>query len=470
MRSQLWALSARRWLCGFPTWSLVVVVVGLAPSNLPAGSPSPNLANPRITPAVEAARRVRGAVVNIHSERTVTNPADPFTGAAPSVNRVNGMGTGIVIDPRGYIVTNNHVVDDVQVIRIRLVDGTSYAGRILARDPENDLAVLKIDPEKPLPTMPLGTAMDLMVLEPVIAIGNAFGYEHTHTLGTVSNVKRDVALNREVSYKGLIQTDASINPGNSGGPLLNMHGELIGVNVAIRAGAQNIGFAIPVDTMIAVTSELISLRRRTGIVHGLVVRDVIDTSRNPIVRSCVIERVDSGSPAEKAGVQPGDQLVQIGGVEIRCRLDVERGFLERHGGDSIPVIVRRNGEEKSLDLTLPTIRREISTAVALSPTVELIWRRLGVRVTPVDASFVNAANPQLRGGVLIETIDKDGVAARAGIQRGDILIGLHQFETLSTDNIQWILTHPDLASFLPLKFFVVRSGQIRSGFLPQLGN
>ncbi len=469
MRSQLGAKAARRLLLSRQLWVIGVAVVwGVAGAG--GGSPALNPNNPRITPAVEAARKVRGAVVNIHSERTVSSPADPFTGAAPSVNRVNGMGTGIVIDPRGYIVTNNHVVEDVQVIRIRLADGSTHAGRILARDPENDLAVLKIDPAKPLPTMTLGTAIDLMVLEPVIAIGNAFGYEHTHTMGTVSNVKRDVALNRDVSYKGLIQTDASINPGNSGGPLLNMHGELIGVNVAIRAGAQNIGFAIPVDTMISVTADMISLRRRTGLSHGLTVRDVIDTSRNPIIRTCQVDRVDSNSPADKAGIQPGDLLVQVGGIETRCRLDVERGFLERQPGDTIPIVVRRGEEEKVVDLVLPTIRREAVAASAISPHAELIWRRLGIRVSPVDASFVTTANPQLRGGVVVETIDKEGAAARAGIQRGDILIGLHQFETLNADNIQWVVTHPDLPSFMPLKFFVVRNGQIRSGFITQLGN
>lgn len=469
MRSQHGAKAALRLLLSRQLWVVGITMLwGMAWAE--GGSPTLNPANPRITPAVEAARKVRGAVVNIHSERTVSGPADPFTGAAPSVNRVNGMGTGIVIDPRGYIVTNNHVVEDVQVIRIRLADGSTYAGKILARDPENDLAVLKIDAGKPLPTITLGTATDLMVLEPVIAIGNAFGYEHTHTMGTVSNVKRDVALNREVSYKGLIQTDASINPGNSGGPLLNMHGELIGVNVAIRAGAQNIGFAIPVDTMISVTAEMLSLRRRTGLSHGLTVRDIIDTSRNPITRTCVVDRVESGSPAEKAGIEKGDQLVQVGGVEVRCRLDLERGFLERQGGEAIPVVVRRGEEEKSLELVLPSTRRDAVAASAIGPHAELIWRRLGIRVSPVDASFVNSANPQLRGGVAIETIDKEGAAARAGIQRGDILIGLHQFETLNADNIQWVLTHPDLPSFMPLKFFVVRNGQIRSGFLTQLGN
>src|SRR5207248_761324 len=147
-------------------------------------------------------------------------------------------GTGIIIDPRGYIVTNQHVVEDVNLIRVRLADGSTASARVLARDSEADLALLKIDAAKPLPVIPLGTATDLMVGETVIAIGNAYGYDHTVTVGVVSAVKRDVTLNKELSYKSLIQTDASINPGNSGGPLLNINGDLVGANVAIRAGVQ----------------------------------------------------------------------------------------------------------------------------------------------------------------------------------------------------------------------------------------
>src|SRR4029077_2551099 len=143
------------------------------------------------------------------------------------------------------------------------------------RDKEEDLALLKIEVPQALPVMPLGTASDLMVGETVVAIGNAYGYEHTVTCGIVSAVKRDVTLNKDISYKSLIQTDAAINPGNSGGPLLNINGELIGVNVAIRAGAQGIGFAIPVDTMLRVAADMLSIRKRNGLWHGLVCRDCV---------------------------------------------------------------------------------------------------------------------------------------------------------------------------------------------------
>lgn len=464
-RTGTWTRTARR----------VALAVGLAAGVAPAliaGTPAllapSSSANPRVTPAVEAARRVKSAVVNIHSERTVQGTtSDPFRTLNPSLNRVNGMGTGIVIDPRGYIVTNNHVVDEVQVIRIKLSDGSSHNARIYTRDHENDLAIIKIEVSKPLGTIPLGTAADLMPLEPVIAIGNAYGYEHTHTMGTVSHTRRDVSLNKEMSYKGLIQTDASINPGNSGGPLLNIHGELIGVNVAIRAGAQNIGFAIPVDTMIRVATDLLSVQRRLGFSHGITVLNQIDTSTNPVVRTAVVERVEAGSPAEKAGVKPGDQVIESGLVPVTCSLDLERGFLEKQAGDKVTVAVRRGGEEKRLEITLTGSERVVAAA-SPAGTVDQVWRKFGVRITAAETQIVAKANPQLRGGVLLTDVDPDGPAGKAGMQRGDILVGLHQFETLNLDNIAWVLNHPDLASFGPLKFFLIRGGQVRRGTLPPL--
>ena len=233
--------------------------------------------NPRRSKAVEVVEKVKASIVNIHSERTVSDARefDRRLDVSLAQHRVNGMGTGIVIDPRGYLITNNHVVEDVHLLRVRLHDGTTLPAKVIAKDADADLAILKIDPLKPLPIIALGTSSDLMLAEPVIAIGNAFGYEHTVTTGIVSALKRDVTLNKEVSYKSLIQTSAGINPGNSGGPLLNVHGELVGVNVAIRAGAQNIAFALPIDNVLKTVAEMLSVRRRTGQSHGLAVREVL---------------------------------------------------------------------------------------------------------------------------------------------------------------------------------------------------
>src|ERR1019366_4633374 len=206
---------------------------------------------------------------------------------------MNGMGTGIIIDPRGYIVTNQHVVDDVSALRIRLADGASLSAVVIARHPELDLAIIKIEATSPLPVMPIGTATDLMVGETVIAVGNAYGYEHTVSVGVVSAIKRDVSLNESMAYKSLIQTDASINPGNSGGPLVNINGELVGVNVAIRAGAQGIGIAIPVDHMVKSVSQMLKARRRSATYDGLSCHDVLQTSGDGLVRKVIVDRVDS---------------------------------------------------------------------------------------------------------------------------------------------------------------------------------
>jgi serine protease Do len=417
----------------------------------------------RRTPVVDLVERVKGAVVNIHSERTVQGPAagGETLAVAPS-SRVNGMGTGIVIDPRGYIVTNYHVVEDVNVIRVRLSDGTSQNALVLARSHEADLALLKIDVARPLPVMPLGTAQDVMVGETVVAIGNPYGYEHTVSQGVVSAVKRDVSLNKDVSYRSLIQTDASINPGNSGGPLLNINGELVGVNVAIRAGAQGIGFAIPVDQMIRVVADMLRARRRQSAYDGLVCRDRLDQGPDGLVRSVVVERVEENSPAAGAGLRRGDVLVRLGEVAVACTYDVERALLDRQQGDHVAVGVRRQGGEQKAELVLQPAGR------ARPPSADLVWRKLGLRLAAVDGELVSRINRQLHGGLEVLAVEADSAAGRAGIHRGDILVGLHQWETLTVDNVAYVLTHPDLASFNPLSFHIVRGGQIRRGWMQQV--
>ncbi len=451
--------------------AVLCAVLGPVTPSLLAQAPSP-----RRTAVVEVVQRVKNAVVNIHSERSNRPAGEEVFAHTPSQNRVNGMGTGVIIDPRGYIVTNYHVVDDVNLLRVRLADGVSFTAQVVTRDPETDLALLKIDAGRPLPTMPLGTSSDVMVGEPAIAIGNAYGYEHTVTFGVVSATNRDVTLNKEVSYKALIQTDASINPGNSGGPLLNINGEMIGVNVAIRAGAQGIGFAIPVDTVIRVTADMLSVRKLNNVWHGLVCRDnvgdgdgarpasggMLPVANTTLSRWLTVERTEPASPAAKAGLQAGDVIVQVAGARVGSTLDLERALLDRNAGETVPVIVRRKAEEKRVDLVLAQAER------AAPSTADLIWRKLGLRLSPASTELVSRHNRQLHGGLTVSEVSADGAAAKAGIQRGDILVGLHQWETLTLDNVAFVLNHPDLATFNPLRFFIIRSGQIHRGWLQQI--
>lgn len=448
----------------------VALAIGLATNVIPAFATDPEITNaasrtaapaplaagnPRRSPVVDVVERVRGAVVNIHSERTVADDAIHH-----GSNRVNGMGTGIIIDPRGYIVTNHHVVEDVQTLRVRTADGTSYTAKVFARDAETDLALLKIEAKTPLQTMTLGTASDLMIGEPVLAIGNAFGYEHTVTTGIVSATKRDVTLNKDISYKQLIQTDASINPGNSGGPLINMHGELIGVNVAIRAGAQGICFAIPVDQMIRVAADMLSGRKKFQSLHSLALKDRVEPGSSPAVRTLVIDSPDTVTQTSAAGMQRGDVIVKVDDQPITNSLEFERALLGHKGGEKIAIVINRDGQSKPTELAL---RGGTETRPAVPNDV--VWRKLGIKLAPTSPDAVHRVNGQLQGGMAIVDLSTEGPAAKAGIQRGDILIGLHQWETLSLDNVLYVLNHPEAGTFAPLQFFVIRGGQVRRGNL-----
>jgi serine protease Do len=403
----------------------------------------------RKTAVVAAVERVKNATVNIHSERSIASAGHEAFNLPASPKAMNGMGTGIIVDPRGYIVTNQHVVDDVTSLRIRLADGASYTATVIARQPELDLAIIKIEPATPLPVMPIGTAQDLMVGETVISLGNAYGYEHTVSVGVVSAIKRDVSLNKDMSYKSLIQTDACINPGNSGGPLVNINGELVGVNVAIRAGAQGIGFAIPVDHMVRSVSDMLKTRRRPTAYDGLTHRDVLQQSKDGLVRKTVVDRVETGSPAELSGLKTGDVITNVGGIKVESGIDVERGLLDRKPGQTIAISVRRQDNDEKVQLVV----------------ADLVWQKLGVQFTPVASDTLTNVNKQLHGGLEVTAINTSGFAAKAGFKKGDVLVGLHNWETVSVENVNFVLNHPDLATFHPVTFFILRGGQIRRGQL-----
>jgi serine protease Do len=450
----------------------VAAALGLAvaaPTAIPVASAEPPevvaASGRAVTPGkrrdevVDVYEKVKAAVVNIHSERTVTAPADdPFSRAPVRPQQVNGMGTGIVLDPRGYVLTNFHVIDDVSALRVRLHDGTGYPARVVGTDKEADLALVKIDPARPLPVLTPGTSTDLMIGEPVIAIGNAFGYEHTVTQGRVSFKGRDVSLNKDTGYKNLIQTSAPINPGNSGGPLLNVLGELVGVNVAIRAGAQNIGFALPVDFVVGRAASMLAVRRG-GVRHGLTVRSDVtrETTEGPVRRSVSVDTVEPGSAAAAAGFKAGDVIDRVDDVPVLSAIDLERGLLDKPAGKLAVRVTRGGAAVEPLELAL-----EPATKAAVNPA-EVAWKRLGLRLNPVAADAVAKANPALRGGLLVTEVVPGGVAGAAGVQRGDILVGLHNWETLRPDDVAFVLSHRDFATFLPLKFFLARDGKLRDG-------
>jgi serine protease Do len=419
-----------------------------------------------MTPIVAAVRGAAPSVVNIQGQKTIADTAPD--GRGTSAREVNGMGSGVVIDPRGYILTNLHVVEGVRQINVTLQGGQAYVAQLVARDPETDLAVIRIKTPQPLPVIRLGRADDLMVGETVIAIGNAFGYENTVSAGLVSQLHRNVQVNETQQYLDLIQTDASINPGNSGGPLLNIDGEMVGLNVAVRAGAQGIGFAIPVDRALEVAAQLMSIQRLEGHYHGMTPL-AIDGPSGPVT----VGRVDRGGPAATSGLQAGDELRKIGGTAIQRPLDVERALLGRRVGEKVPVVVARDGDEVELDLAV-TDRTGRSTSIAASspttptgpnsgdrtPFQNSTWSTFGLVLAEEPASTLRGRGLPLSGGMRVVSVKPGSSAATQGVMAGDILVQIHRWYTTSEQDVRYILSRSEqIAKLGSVRFDIIRGSE-----------
>jgi serine protease Do len=298
----------------------------------------------RETPVVRAVRKVSPAVVNISSAYEVRKQTSPFSGFGlnpffdeffkdffdPRFERrqqYTSLGSGVIIDgQKGLILTNSHVIQKSGTIKVMLQNELEFEARIVGADPDSDLAVLKIDSEKPLPAIQMGRSDDLMIGETVIAIGNPFGFSHTVTTGVISAINRSIRTDERV-YNDFIQIDASINPGNSGGPLLNINGELIGINTAIYAKAQGIGFAIPIGKARKIISDLIQYGEVIQAWIGITAQDMDDKLARylnvPGKKGVIVKSVEPQSPAEKAGLQEGDILLSLGNKKIDSVDDYE---------------------------------------------------------------------------------------------------------------------------------------------------
>jgi serine protease Do len=282
--------------------------------------------------------------------------------------------------------------------------------------------------------------------EPVVAVGNAYGYTHTVTCGIVSALHRIVQVSDAQRYDDLIQTDASINPGNSGGPLLNADGEMIGINVAVRAGAQGIGFAIPVDIALGVAADLMSTERLANTWHGIVPKALGSTS----ARQLVVADVAEASPAAKCGLKPGDVITAVGKSPVARALDLERAMLGRKAGEEVEVTVHRNQQAVNVSLVLASAPKRSRGEG------DKIWNVLGLRLEAVPTSKFEQFHTQYHGGLLVSAVKSNSPASQQGIRAGDVLVGMHVWETISLENVEYILDRTDIATLDPVKFYILR--------------
>jgi serine protease Do len=430
--------------------------VGAAAPGFALAAPADPLQDRR-TPVVEAIARAAPSVVNISTKQVRTVEMMPrFWLDLPDIFRrefgdllrprryvQNSLGSGAIISPRGYIVTNAHVVRQADEIIVTLSDETQLGADLVSADTEADLAVIKVTPKAPLTAIPMGTSSDLMIGETVIAVGNPFGYQHTVTTGVVSALDRTLEAPRGAEYKGLIQTDAPINPGNSGGPLLNIRGELIGINTAIRAGAQGLGFAIPVDRVRAIMVGLMNVRRAGQAWLGLRLRP-------DVAGGVEVESVDKGSPAEKARLAPGDRIESLDGRPVRDAIEFETLVLEHKVGETLLIGVRRGGRAYSAPVTL---------AEPPKPDGAKLARALfGLHLQTLRPDLAATMRLSVDRGLLVAGVDPASAAARIGFREGDVIVQVEQYRVTDLDGLGLLLAQVEKGD--RVLFYVVRGAAI----------
>ena len=304
----------------------------------------------------EIAGSASNSVVNIETQKSVPENVKQFIFSQPPGTRDNleslsESGSGVIIRPNGYIVTNNHVLVSAENIKVTVSGGKSYQAKLVGRDTFTDLAVIKIE-ETNLPTASFGDTKNIRPGDWAIAIGSPLGLDHTVTLGIVSALNRSLESLEDIK---LIQTDAAINPGNSGGPLIDIHGKVIGLNIAVRKQAQNIGFAIPVDLVADVSDKLIKNGKVCRPYVGIVMQEItpqlkesmaIDESASGVLISVIRE----DSPASRAGLKQGDILERINGKEIKSTADVQKIVRKHKPGDKLSFLILRNNGLTAVDL------------------------------------------------------------------------------------------------------------------------
>jgi serine protease Do len=381
---------------------------------------------------VKAVRKASPAVVNISSQYEIRKNSNPFSGYgmdpliekffrdffSPELERREkrtSLGSGVIIDgTRGLVLTNTHVVEKATTISVSLNDQHEFDATIVGMDPDSDLAVLKIESDRVLPSIQMGNSDDIMIGESVIAIGNPFGFSHTVTTGVVSSVNRSIKTAERIFHR-FIQTDASINPGNSGGPLLNINGALIGINTAIYAQAQGIGFAIPINRAKRIISDLINFGAVVQAWVGMTVQpldsklsEYLDIQSNV---GLMVAAVEQESPADKAGIEEGDILLSIDGLKIIDISEYQTKINEISPEQTISVEIYRNGQ---------LARISIDTAVfPLARALDVASQRLGIKVVDLDEHSRLADG--LKTGVLIIKMRRGSHLDQMGVRPGDII-------------------------------------------------
>jgi len=389
----------------------------------------------RRTPIVKAVEKIGTSVVNINTEEVAPAGQNPFRDSRnpffdqffkeffPRLNNDRrSLGSGVIIHPGGYILTNEHVVAKATSIKVTLIDKREFDARLVGADIKSDLAVIKIETKENLPHVDLGRSDDLMIGETVIAIGNPFGLQHTVTTGIISALHRSIEAGKNRIYRDFIQLDASINPGNSGGPLLNINGSLIGINTAIFKQAEGIGFAIPINKAKRIINDLI---RYGKVRHGWLGVSVQGMTKEMLrffhidrVKGVVVAQVMEESPGARAGLKRGDVILFLENNEVSDKSDYSERVSTYPVGNTIHMKILRNGEEKTVSLKVSLLPE--------SQVADYVKMWLGFSVDEIRQSLVQRNRLATSQGVVVTSVAPNSVSGKIGIRSGDIIRQVNQ--------------------------------------------
>lgn len=425
---------------------------GLAAGPLAGWGPKPALASPKADANVahvsvaNLVERLTPSVVNLSTVRVVKNPR---------LNRdftQKGMGSGFIISDDGYIFTNNHVVNKASRIKVKLSDGKEYDAEVKGTDPNTDIALIKINAPGRLPYVRMGDSDRLRIGDGVFAIGNPLGLNHTVTSGIISAKGREIGAG---PYDNFIQTDASINPGNSGGPLCNLAGEVVGINTAIIAQAQGIGFAIPINMAKEILSDLKTSGKITrgwlGVTSQDITEDLQKTLKLKDRSGALVTEVLPGDAAEKAGIKAGDVILGIDGKPAKDRRELIRMIAALRVGSKVGVQIIRDGKE----MTLPLVVAERKDGQAQDPG-GAVKEQLDMTVKEVTPEIARYIGLPEKTGVIVTDVKAGGPAEEAGLQPRDIILKINNMEIKGLKDYQAALTAGEKGNTL---LMLVRRGK-----------
>ena len=407
--------------------------------------------NLRDTITVQIIKHCRPAIVSITAHRLIRQEVNPFGNMFPlpmgmgtvEQEPADFLGSGFIIQKDGYIVTNNHVVDQARSIHVKLANGEKLAATVVNSDPSADLAILKISKPGTYPTLQLGSSKGLMIGEPTIAVGNPFGYSQSVSSGIVSATGRTIhEPNNPHPLKNLIQTDAAINPGNSGGPLLDAYGRVIGINTAIRGNAQEIGFAIGIDRL----------------------KELIPTLMNPaVVDGHTVDVKFALCPGHQGIAGPHEHVVIAGTLAPRVIAVNGQRVNTLQGAYAALLAVGANQPQVSVKFSNGTTRQYAVKAVPPSPIVLKTRKLLGMVVKQLTPAMAGRMKLSVNSGLLITQIFRHSIADKAGLQPGDVIIQIGPYRVRNLAFLGKLL--PAIAKAQRVEVLVLRNGRVGAGYL-----